>query len=59
MIDEATLNQMSNDIFGKDMADTDMQIFKADNGNYFAINKDGEVKSFAWDDAAGPGNGRG
>ncbi|MBS0882968.1 flagellin FliC [Pantoea sp. JGM49] len=53
LIDEATLNQMSNDIFGADMADTEMQIFKADNGNYFAINKDGEVKSFTWDDAAG------
>lgn len=53
LIDEATLNQMSNDIFGADMADTEMQIFKADNGNYFAVNKDGEVKSFTWDDAAG------
>lgn len=53
LIDEATLNQMSNGIFGADMADTEMQIFKADNGNYFAINKDGEVKSFTWDDAAG------
>lgn len=53
LIDEATLNQMSNDIFGADMADTEMQIFKADNGNYFAINKEGEVKSFTWDDAAG------
>ncbi len=52
LIDEATLNQMSNDIFGADMADTEMQVFKADNGSYFAINKDGEVKSFTWDDAA-------
>ncbi|MDF7647154.1 flagellin FliC [Pantoea sp. Acro-805] len=57
LIDEATLNQMSNDIFGADMADTEMQVFKADNGSYFAINKDGEVKSFTWDDAAGQATG--
>lgn len=57
LIDEATLNQMSNDIFGADMADTEMQIFKADDGSYFAINKDGEVKSFTWDDAAGQATG--
>ncbi len=53
LIDEATLNQMSNDIFGADISSTEMQVFKADNGNYFAINKDGEVKSFTWDDATG------
>ncbi|ORM70424.1 flagellin [Pantoea rwandensis] len=57
LIDEATLNQMSNDIFGKDMADSEMQIFKADNGSYFAVNKEGEVKSFTWDDAAGQATG--
>ncbi|MGK3123007.1 flagellin [Candidatus Pantoea formicae] len=57
LIDEATLNQMSNDIFGKDMADSEMQIFKADNGSYFAVDKDGEVKSFTWDDAAGQATG--
>lgn len=52
-IDEAILNQISNDVFGVDKDTSEMQIVKSGNGDYFAVDKNGDVKSFTWDDATG------
>ncbi|EPF0313265.1 flagellin N-terminal helical domain-containing protein [Enterobacter chuandaensis] len=49
------LEAMSTDLFGEDMATSKMKIFAADSsapaGTYYAMNKEGEVKTFTLDNA--------
>ena len=50
-LDADALDTISTELFTKNAADSGMQIFSAnDSGNdkFYAINKDGEVKSFTW-----------
>lgn len=48
-LDDAQLNQLSNDLFSADAAASGMKIFSVDNGaanTYYAIDNSGEVKTF-------------
>ena len=57
-LDADALDTISTELFTKNAADSGMQIFSAVEGGadkFYAINKDGEVKSFTWNGATAIG----